>query len=65
MGRYGYSAVHRSLSYVRHDMEEKKFFRLLLFIVVICAIITLAHFGYDVWAYKHASIITFIAKELW
>ena len=46
-------------------MEEKKFFRLLILIAVVCAFITLLHLGYDMWAYRHASIITFIAKEWW
>ncbi|MBR0341821.1 MAG: hypothetical protein Q4D71_03075 [Oscillospiraceae bacterium] len=46
-------------------MEEKKFFRLLIIVVVICTVITLLHLGYDLWAYRHASIITFIAKEIW
>ena len=46
-------------------MQEKKYLRLLVFIVVICSVLTLLHLGYDLWAYRHASIITFIAKEIW
>ena len=39
-------------------MNEKTFYRLLL-------AVTAAHFAYDVYAYRHCSIIYFIAKEVW
>jgi len=46
-------------------MEEKKFRRLLLTVTGLCILLTAAHLAWAVWAYRHCSIITFIAKELW
>jgi len=34
-------------------------------VITVCIILTIAHFAYDVFAYRHCSIIYFIAKELW
>ena len=31
----------------------------------LCLLLTAAHFVYAVYAYEHASIIQFIARELW
>ena len=46
-------------------MSERKF-RILLFVVIgLCLALTVAHFAYAVYAYKHCSIIYFIGKELW
>ena len=46
-------------------MQEKTFYRLLLAVLLVCVAVTVAHFAYDVYAYKHCSIIYFIAKEVW
>ena len=46
-------------------MKEKTFYRLLLAVLLVCVVLTVAHFAYDVYAYKHCSIIWFIAKEVW
>jgi hypothetical protein len=46
-------------------MKEKTFYKVLIALVVLCAVATLAHICYAVYAYQHASIIQFIAKELW
>lgn len=46
-------------------MNEKTFYRLLLALVIVCVAVTAAHFAYDVYAYRHCSIIYFIAKEVW
>jgi hypothetical protein len=46
-------------------MKEKTFYRLLLAVLLVCVAVTVAHFAYDVYAYKHCSIIWFIAKEVW
>ncbi len=46
-------------------MGERTFLRVLIFIVVICLLLTIAHFAYVVYAYQHCSIIYFIGKELW
>ena len=46
-------------------MKEKTFYRVLLIVLIVCICVTVAHFAYDVYAYRHCSIIYFIAKELW
>jgi hypothetical protein len=46
-------------------MKNKTYRILLLSVVGVCAALTLAHFAYVVYAYRHASIIYFIGKELW
>ena len=46
-------------------MNAKTFAKVLIALVVLCAVATLAHICYAVYAYQHASIIQFIAKELW
>ena len=46
-------------------MKEKTFYRLLLAVLLVCVVVTVAHFAYDIYAYKHCSIIWFIAKEVW
>lgn len=46
-------------------MNEKTFWRLLTALLIVCIVLTFAHFVYDVYAYRHCSIIYFIAKELW
>ena len=46
-------------------MKEKTFYRVLIAVVALCAIATAAHICYAFYAYQHASIIQFIAKELW
>jgi hypothetical protein len=46
-------------------MKAKTFYKVLIALVVLCALATVAHICYAVYAYQHASIIQFIAKELW
>ena len=46
-------------------MTEKKYRRILIAVLIVCIVLTAAHFAYDVYAYRHCSIIYFIAKELW
>ena len=46
-------------------MKSKTFYILLAAILSVCAILTVAHLAYAVYAYNHCSIIYFIAKELW
>ena len=46
-------------------MKEKTFYKVLIALVALCALATVAHVCYAVYAYQHASIIQFIAKELW
>lgn len=46
-------------------MKEKTFWITLGSVVGACLAATMAHFVYAVYAYQHASIIYFIAKELW
>ena len=46
-------------------MSDKLFYRLLFAVVVVGAVITLAHAAYMVYAYPNSSIIHFVSKELW
>ena len=46
-------------------MKDRVFFITLGSVVGACLTATVAHFIYAVYAYQHASIIYFIAKELW
>lgn len=46
-------------------MAERTFRKLLLWVTILCLVLTVAHFTYAVYAYEHCSIIQFIAKELW
>ena len=46
-------------------MNDKTFAKVLIALVALCALATVAHICYAVYAYQHASIIQFIAKELW
>ncbi|MBR0348363.1 MAG: hypothetical protein IIX16_01840 [Clostridia bacterium] len=46
-------------------MTERNFFRILIAVIAVCAVLTVAHLIYDFYAYQHCSIIYFIAKELW
>ncbi len=46
-------------------MEERKFRILLFTVIALCLVLTAVHFGWDVWAYRHCSIIRFIAGEIW
>ena len=41
-------------------------FRILLYgLITVGLLLTAAHFAYAWYAYQHASIIQFIARELW
>ena len=45
---------------------KQRTFRLLFYgLVALCLLLTAAHFAYDWYAYEHASIVQFIARELW
>ena len=46
-------------------MKERTFYKVLIAVVILCAVATAAHICYAVYAYQHCSIIQFIAKELW
>ena len=46
-------------------MKAKTFRVLFAFVLGLCLLLTAAHFLYAVYAYQHASIIQFIARELW
>ena len=46
-------------------MTERTYFRILIAVIAVCAVLTVAHITYDLYAYQHCSIIHFIAKELW
>ena len=46
-------------------MSDRKFFRILIAIIVVGLIVTALHLAYIIHAYKNASIIQFIARELW
>ena len=46
-------------------MKEHLFYKILIAVTSICALLTAAHLAWAVYAYQHCSIITFIAGELW
>ena len=46
-------------------MSDKKFFRILIAIIVVGLLVTALHLFYIVRAYPNASIIQFIAREWW
>jgi hypothetical protein len=46
-------------------MSAKTYSRLLTALLIVCIVLTAAHFIYAFYAYGHASVIYFIAKELW
>jgi len=46
-------------------MNDKIYWRIVLWVSVLCLGLTIAHAVYAVYAYQHCSIIEFIARELW
>lgn len=46
-------------------MNEKTFRRALFILLIVCILVTIAHFTYDVFAYRNCSVIYFVARELW
>ena len=46
-------------------MSDKRFFRILIAIIVLGLIVTALHMVYIVHSYENASIIQFIAREWW
>lgn len=46
-------------------MKSRTFYILLFSVLGVCLALTLAHFIYAVYAYRHCSIIYFVGKELW
>ena len=46
-------------------MSNRIFTRVLLWLVILCLALTVAHLIWILYAYQHCSIIEFIAKELW
>lgn len=46
-------------------MKSKTFYAVLFSVLGVCVALTVAHFAYAVYAYKHCSIIYFIGQELW
>ena len=46
-------------------MENDRFWKRLLGLTAGGAALTLLHLGWVAWAVRHASIVAFIARELW
>ncbi len=46
-------------------MSDRTFRTALALTLGVCAVLTLAHFVYIVYAYRRCSILYFIGKELW
>ena len=46
-------------------MSTKTFRIVFTCLLGLCLLLTAAHFAYAAYAYEHASIIRFIAGELW
>lgn len=46
-------------------MKDRTFYIILISVIMVCLLLTVAHFLYAVYAYRHCSIIYFIGKALW
>ena len=46
-------------------MSDKKFFRLALLVIAICAILTGLHVYYILHTYENSSIIYYVSEEFW
>lgn len=46
-------------------MHDRTFRRALYWVLGVCLALTAAHLAYAVYAYRHCSIISWIAGELW
>lgn len=46
-------------------MKDRTFHWVLLCVIGLCLTLTAAHMVYAIYAYRHCSIIEFIAGELW
>lgn len=46
-------------------MKDKTFIKALVITLAVCIVLTLAHIGYIMYAYKNSSIIYFISQEIW
>ena len=46
-------------------MKDRTFYIILISYNMVSLLLTVAHFLYAVYAYRHCSIIYFIGKELW
>ncbi len=46
-------------------MKLKTFRVVFACVLCLCLLLTFAHFAWAVYAYRHASIIQFIAREPW
>ena len=46
-------------------MKDRTFLIVLMAVLAVCVVLTAAHLTYAVYAYRHCSVIEFIARELW
>lgn len=46
-------------------MKERTFILLLAAVLAVCVLLSVLHAVYIYGAYEHASIIQFVAKEMW
>lgn len=46
-------------------MKRRTFLIILFTVLCLCLALTVAHFIYVIYAYRHCSIIYFVGKELW
>ena len=46
-------------------MKDRTFLCLLIVTAALCAVLTLAHLAYGMYAFGHCSVIRFIAGETW
>jgi len=49
----------------QRNMTDRKFLKALILVIGAGLFLTAAHLSYIIYAYRHCSIIYFIAKELW
>ena len=46
-------------------MSDRMYLKALTFMLIVCTVLTLAHMGYIVYAYRNSSIIYYISQEIW
>ena len=46
-------------------MKPRSFCIVFGLLLGVCLLLTVAHFACAVYAYRHASVIQFVARELW
>ena len=46
-------------------MSDRTYLKALVFMLIVCTVLTRVHMGHIVDAYRNSSIIYFISQEIW